>query len=60
MNKWFLVVLTGLMTACGADTGSTKAGNNAVNGDQAKAAFEEAFEGMTVTEVDNAPMAGMV
>jgi len=60
MNKWFLVVLTGLMTACGADTGSAEAGNNAVNGDQAKAAFEEAFEGMTVTEVRAAPMAGMV
>ena len=60
MNKWFLVVLTGLMTACGADTGSAEAGNNAVNGDQAKAAFEEAFEGMKVTEVRAAPMAGMV
>ena len=60
MNKWVLVVLTGLMSACGADSNSESKSNQAVNGDKAKAAFEEAFDGMEVTEVSAAPMPGMV
>ena len=61
MNKGFLVLLmTGLMAACGADTSSESKGNDAVNGDKAKAAFEDAFDGMKVTEVRASPVAGMV
>ena len=61
MNKGFLVLLmTGLMAACGADTSSESKGNDAVNGDKAKAAFEAAFDGMKVTEVRAAPVPGMV
>ena len=37
MNKGFLVLLTGLITACGADTNSEPNSNDAVNGDKAKA-----------------------
>ena len=60
MNKWFLVVLTGLMAACGADSNSAPKSNDTVNGDKAKAAFEKAFDGMEVTEVSAAPIPGMV
>ena len=44
MNKGFLVLLTGLVTACGADSNPDPQSNEAVNGDKAKAAFEEAFD----------------
>lgn len=60
MNKGFLVLLTGLVTACGADSNSDPKRNEAVNGDKAKAAFEQVFDGMEVTEVREAPVEGMV
>lgn len=60
MNKGFLVLLAGLMAACGADSNSDPKSSDAVNGDKAKAAFEEAFDGMKVTEVRAAPVDGIV
>ncbi len=60
MNKGLIVVLAGLMSACGAADSESSDNNGAVNGDTAKAAFEEAFDGMKVTEVREAPVDGLV
>jgi thiol:disulfide interchange protein DsbC len=59
MKKGLLFVLLGLMTACGASSEGNK-GNAEIDGDQAKAAFENAFDGVEVSDVRPAPMAGML
>ena len=58
MKKWCVLALMGLMTACGADSDQQDAAGN--KGEKAKAAFEQAFEGMEITEVRDAPIDGMV
>lgn len=58
MKKLAIVVLAGLISACGADS-SKEQPSAPVTGDAAKAAFEKAFKGVKVSEVRPAPMKGM-
>ncbi len=65
MKKWFVFALLGLVAACGAESGgktaeASSANGEAVNGDKARAVFEKAFDGVTVSDVRNSPIDGML